>query len=70
MMTDFMRWSPLDELWMLGDQLERQVSQWSRPVPGTRVMPSASVVSSAGRSTMTAVLCTSRKRSNSARNGR
>jgi len=44
MMTNFMQLSPFGELWMLGDQLERQVSQWSRSVLGTRVMPTASVV--------------------------
>src|SRR3989442_11773645 len=46
MMTDLMRWSPFDELWALGDQLERQLSQRSRAVRGSGVRPSASIVSS------------------------
>jgi len=44
MMTDLMRWSPFDELMALGDQLERQLSQGSRPFRAAGMVPSTEVV--------------------------
>jgi HSP20 family protein len=44
MMTDLMRWSPFDELWTLGDQLERQLGHWSRLSRGAGIMPSVEVM--------------------------
>ena len=44
MMTDLMRWSPFDELMALGDQLERQLSQGSRPFRAAGRVPSTEVV--------------------------
>ncbi len=44
MMTDLMKWSPFHELMALGDQLERQLSQGSRPFPAARRVPSTEVV--------------------------
>jgi HSP20 family protein len=44
MMTDLTRWSPLDELRSLGDELERQLGQWSRPYRAAGIMPCVDVV--------------------------
>lgn len=44
MMTDLMRWSPFGELMALGDQLERQRSQCSRPFRAAGMIPSTDVV--------------------------
>ena len=44
MMTDLMRGSPFDELMALGDQLERQLTQWSRPFRAAGLIPSTDVV--------------------------
>src|SRR5216683_8395898 len=44
MMTDLMRWTPFDELLALGDQLERQLSQGSRPFRAAGMVPSTDVV--------------------------